>query len=281
MKKIIQSVGLMALICFSFMYTDKVMEVISQKDSLMIELENIKDKYKIDSVEGEITKDTIIPGLNGKEVNIEESYKKMRELGIFREDFLIYYTTYPNILLKNNYDKYIIGGNTEKKQVSLIFKITNVENIDKLISIINNSNTKINLFVDSDYLNSNINSLINDNIELHSYGNKGTYTHENILLSKNIIKSKTNQNTIYCLTKDKEKRTINTCSKEKFFTIIPSINTSNNPYNDIKTKLKNGSIINLELNSNTIKELPNIIKFINGKGLEIVTISELLSEDNI
>ena len=278
MKRIIQGIGLISFICFSFMYTDKVMEVINEKDSLMIEIVSKKDKYKIDFVEADIDKDTIIPGINGKEVNIDDSYQKMKEIGIFREDLLIYYTTYPKILLKNNYDKYIISGNNSKREVSLIFVVNNNNNIKELTDIINKYNVDVNLFVDYDILNKN-NNIIHNNIELHSYGSNGVYTHENIMLSRNIIKSKTDNKTNYCLTLIKNKDLLNTCSKEKLFTIIPTINSNNNPYNDVKNSLKNGSIIKLELNNQTIKELPSIIDFINSKGIDIVYLSDLLSEE--
>ena len=278
MKRIIQGIGLISLICFSFMYTDKVMEVINEKDSLMIEIVSNKDKYKIDFVEADIDKDTIIPGINGKEVNIDDSYQKMKEIGIFREDLLIFYTTYPKILLKNNYDKYIISGNNSKREVSLIFIVNNDNNIKELIDIINKYNIDVNFFIDYDILNKN-NNIIHNNIELHSYGSNGVYTHENIVLSRNIIKSKTDNKTNSCLTLIKNKDVLNTCSKEKLFTIIPTINSNNNPYNDVKNNLKNGSIIKLELNNQTIKELPSIIDFINSKGIDIVYLSDLLSEE--
>jgi hypothetical protein len=280
MKKIIQSIGLLSLICFSFMYTDKVMEVISEKDSLMVEIEEKQDNYKIETIEATLEDDTIIPGINGKEVDVKESYKKMRELGVFREDLLVYYTTYPNILLSNNYDKYIISGNTSKQEVSLIFNIQSNSDLTSLTNILTKYNLKINIFADVNYLNSSIDKLLNSNIEIYSYGELGNYTHENILLSKNLIKSKTNKVANLCLTNQKKDKVINTCSKEKMFTIIPNIFGSSTPYNSIKSSLKNGSIINLELNSITLKELPSIIEFIKGKGLDIVFLSDLLTEEN-
>lgn len=280
MKKIIQSIGLLSLICFSFMYTDKVMEVISEKDSIMIEIEEKKDNYKVEAKEAILDNDTIIPGIAGKEVNVDSSYQNMKELGIFREDLLLYYTTYPKILLENNYDKYIISGNNNLQEVAIIFKITDKNNVDNLLTIINKYQIKANLFIDNNYLNSNINTFINNNnIKLYSYGDSGKYTHDNILTSTNIIKSKTGNIAIYCLSEDKTSDTINVCKKEEMFTIYPTIIGENSSYNSIKNNLKNGSIISLNLNTNTIKELPSIIDFIKGKGLSIVYLDTLLSEN--
>lgn len=280
MKKIIQSIGLMTLICFSFIYTDKVMEVISEKDSIMIEIEEKKDNYKVDVKEAILNDNTIIPGITGKEVNVTNSYQNMKELGVFREDLLLFYTTYPKILLENNYDKYIISGNNSLREVSVIIKIIDKTNVDSLLEIINNYQVEINLFIDSAFLNSNINDFIdNKYINIYSYGNNGKYTHDNILTSNNIVKSKTGNKPIYCLSENMNSDTINVCEKEKMFTIYPTIIGKDTPYNNIKTNLKNGSIISLELSSSLIKELPSIIEFIKGKGLDIVYLDTLLSEN--
>lgn len=280
MKKIIQSIGLMSLICFSFMYTDKVMEVVSEKDTLMIEIENEKDNYYIDVIEATIEEDTIIPGINGRKVDVKESYNNMRELGTFREDKLIYYITYPKILLSNNYDKFIINGNKTKREVSIIFKIINDNYLDDFFKIISKHNIKVNLFVDSSYLNKNIKYLTElETIELYGYGNNGIYTHDNIITTVNIISNKTNNKKNFCLSEDKNKETIKICSKDKYNTIYPSIIGNDSAYNKIKTNVGNGSIISLEINKKTLTELPNIIEFIKGKGLEINYLSDLLSQE--
>ena len=64
---------------------------------------------------------------------------------------------------------------------------------------------------------------------------------------------------------------LNNCANNKMLSIIPSINGS---YNDIKNKLQNVSIINI----NNSKELPNIIDYIKNKGYEIVPLSNIIKE---
>ena len=41
-RKIISTISLLCLICFSFFYTDKVINMINKKDPLMVEISNIK-----------------------------------------------------------------------------------------------------------------------------------------------------------------------------------------------------------------------------------------------
>ena len=66
MKETIKMIGLITLICFSFFYTDKVINVINEQDPIMIKINEVKDKYNIPSINATTTKDTIIPGINGQ-----------------------------------------------------------------------------------------------------------------------------------------------------------------------------------------------------------------------
>ena len=47
MKNIIQMIGLITLICFSFFYTDKVITILNEQDPIMITIMEEKDKYKL------------------------------------------------------------------------------------------------------------------------------------------------------------------------------------------------------------------------------------------
>ena len=62
------------------------------------------------------------------------------------------------------------------------------------------------------------------------------------------------------------------------YTIIPSINAVKFPYDEVKKNLESGSIIRLNNNLYTLKELKYIINYINQKGIDIVTLDELLKE---
>ena len=47
MKNIIKTISLLVLVCFSFFYTDKVMNIINQKDPLMIKIESLKEDGEV------------------------------------------------------------------------------------------------------------------------------------------------------------------------------------------------------------------------------------------
>lgn len=274
MKKILKIFGIITLICFSFFYTDKVITVVSDQDPLKIEIMSLSDSYKISPNEAIITTDTIIPGNKGREVNIEKSYKKMRKTNVFNNNLLVYNILYPEHTLKNNLNKYIVRGNINRKEISILFIIDSDNNLERIINILDSKNITGNLFIEYKYLNSNISNIRNYNKHnIYSYQNN--YSYDTLIISNNIIKRIASNESIYCLSKQKNKNNLNVCSYTNMNTIIPSINGN---LNDIKLNLENGSIILFNTSINTVNELSYIIDFILGKGYNIVGLDKLLNE---
>ena len=269
--KIIKYLGLFLLICFTFFYTEKVVNVINNNDELMIDIKDRAINYEIEAIDAVIDNDTIIPGKYGKVVNIDKSYYNMKSSKVFNDKLLFYDIVKPNISLKDNNDKYIIGGNPKFKNVSLIYILNN--NIESNINLINSINYRINIFLNYEFMLKNINMLNSlNNHDIYNYGNDGNYTEDNVIMGNNIINNRTNNRSVYCLARTRNDNIINMCSKNKMYTIIPSIDRN---YSDIKSNIKNGSIIMI----NNIKELDVIVNYINSKGYNIVSLSELLSEE--
>lgn len=270
--KLIKLFGLLCLICFTFIYTEKVIDVSTNQDEIMIKLKEIKNQYEITPTNAIIKDDTIIPGNTGKAINVEDSYKKMKQIGYFEESLITYETIYPDISIYNNYNKYIISGNKKNKQVALIYIINNKNTIPNILNILKKHNSTISFFIDSSYINNNLNIIYQLNkYEIYNYGNNGNYTKDNLIIANNIINNKSNNNSTYCLFLNKNKDSLNNCANNKMLSIIPT--TSGN-YNHIKNTLDSGSII---LISNT-QELSNIINYIKNKGYNIVPLSNIITE---
>lgn len=269
--KLIKFIGLICLFCFTFIYTEKIIDISVEQDEIMIKLKEIEPIYNTNPINATIKNNTIIPGNIGKYIDIEKSYKKMKKIGIFEESLIIYKDIYPETSIHNNYNKYIISGNTQNKNIALIYIINN-NTLDNILNIIKNKNVKINFFIDSNYLNNNIN-IINKfkDYEIYNYGVEGKYTKDNLIIANNIINNKSNNNSIYCLFLKEDSNSLNNCAESKMLSIMPSINGN---YNKIKENLKNGSIILI----NNTKELPNIIDYIKNKGYKIDTLSNVIKE---
>lgn len=280
MSKIIKYIGLLTLVMFSFFYTDKVAHVVKMNDSLMSEIKSVKDNYTVNSIDGVINNNTIVPGINGRSMNIDKSYKKMREKGIFDKDFVIYDKVIPKNNLNNNKDKFIISGNSIKNMVSIVFVLDDDIYLDKINNSVSSKDVIINYFVDYKYLISNstkIKELVNS--EVYNYGNDGLYTPDNVLFANNLISRIRNNDAIYCLVNFKDYDVLKLCSSNNLYTILPNIFIKNDAYSKVKKEIKSGSIVMVEVNNSNIVELGIIIDYISGKGLKIVGLSELLSEE--
>ncbi len=277
MKTFFKLTGLLVLFFFSFFYTEKVINVITEQDEIMIKIKENEEKNNIPSTNAIINKNTITPGLSGKEINIDKSYKEMKKLGTYNENMLVYTKVLPEVSINNNKNKYIRSGNKNFTEVSLIFKINKNTDLQKLLTLLDKNNTKANFFISYEYLEKHINEIEKKkNIEYYNYGKNGTYNDEIILIANNIISKKSNPANI-CLTETNTNNTLKICSENEQFTIYPEI--INGTINSIKSKINNGSIISFEVTNTTLNELPLIINYINSKGYTISLLSELINEE--
>lgn len=264
MKKIIEILLVSALVCFSFFYTDKVMNLVNEKNPLMQQINSLKNNYEILPVSAIIEDDTIIPGIKGREIDVSKSYDNMKIGGIFREDALIYKDLYPKESLDNNKDKYIIQGNPNKKEVAILI-ILNTNNISKVKEIEN-----ITIFLNhKDITFSNISTLKEK--EIYPYGQNGNYLSEELKSDNSLINRLSHNKSAYCLAKDKNKEVLETCQSMGMHVVIPSIKGG---YYSIQNDLCSGSIILLD----NLNDINMIVKYIKGKGYNITTLSKLLNE---
>ena len=270
--KLIKIIGLFCLFCISFFYTEKVINVSINQDEIMINIKEAAKKNYVNPINATINDDTIIPGSTGKYVDINTSYKNMKKIGYYEPSLLIYKEIYPEVSIYNNYHKYIIRGNTNNKNISLIYILNNTNTIDNILNILKNNNIKITFFIDSSFLNNNINIIdtIKDN-EVYNYGSLGKYTKDNLIITNNIINNKANNNSTFCLFLNKDIDSLNNCANSKMLSIIPKNNIN---YFNIKTNLDNGNIFVI----NNTKELNGIIEYITSKGFTIVPLKELIKE---
>ena len=268
--KIIKLIGLLTLFCVTFIFTEKVMTITMEQDSIMIKIKEISEKLKYDAIDASIASDTIIPGRTGSYIDTESSYKAMKKIGYFDESLLVYKKIYPEVSIYNNYGKYIISGNNKNKEVSIITIINNSNTLNNIKTLMNKYHVPINIFMDSEYLNNNIDILSTLNTEIYNYGNNGKYTKENLIINNNIINNKTNNPSNICLFINKDPISLNSCSDIKMFSLIPKKITSYN----IIDNLSSGSIY---LSDNT-KDLDTIISYILSKGYNIVNLSTIISE---
>ena len=281
MKKFFQIIGITTLACFSFIFTEKTSITLRDNDDLMKVIKEQSTIYKIESENALVENDTIVPGLNGKNVNHNKSYDNMKRFGEFNQNMLIYDLVFPEISIKNTYNKYIVGGNPRKNMVTLVFKVNKNSDIDSVLSTVD-VNIPLNFFIDGSWLETNkesLKKLINFNYNIGNLGYDGDYSKSGYVWINTIINRYSKQENNYCYVEKKNDDYLDICALQKSYTIIPSIITKDNPLIEIKNNLKSGDIIALEINNKTVEQLPLIINYINSKGYQISSLDEFLSED--
>jgi len=208
MKKFFEYLGLFTLVCFSFFYTEKTTSVVKELDDIMIKIKEQAPSYNSEVVEALVSENTIVPGISGKEVDINSSYQKMRKMGVFNEDYFEYKYIKPKELLKNNLDKYIVGGNSKKNEVSLIFLVSERSKIEEVLNIIDKRNIKANFFVDGNWFEKNNEEVIELIEDGHNVGNLSynkNYQDSSFIWMDTIIKKIGNQNISYCYKTENKK----------------------------------------------------------------------------
>lgn len=277
MKKIFEYIGIIALFIFSFVFTEKTATVLKEQDEIMIKIKEVEKKYYIKEKEAIITENTIIPGISGQMVDRSESYYKMKKMGLFNETLLVIKKIKPKNLLQNNKNKFIISGNKNKNEVSLIFLVKNNDYINNILDILEKNEINSNIFVTSDFFEQN-NSLINKISSKHliaNLSNNMDYKNPDFLWMNTIIKK---FNDVFCYTENLNNDILEICSRNKAYTVVPTTIIKNKPLMNISKKLNNGDIISIYVNEDNIKELNMMINEIKNRGKEIVKLDNLLLE---
>lgn len=264
MKKYIRYFYICLFAFFSFYYTNKVIELSHYNDNIMVSINEFASKNDYDCKEGSINNDGIILGLSGLIVDKNKSYNNMKGIGFKKE--LIEYKEKECILnKKNNIDKYIISGNKEKNNISLIVDVDTSKYYLNMLNIAEDKNVTLNFLMNSNTIVKEINNITNhNNILFKGSSNKELNEFIDVL-----------HNEIYCV-KNNEFDVINIC-KDKNINSIKIINyIKKDLITNIKSYLNNGAIIFIEENNNNLKELSAAINYINSRGYNIVAIDDLL-----
>lgn len=258
-KKYFRYLGIISLCLLSFYYTEKVALYVKSTNPLMKTLNEVKDTKYVSSTDSVIIDNTyIIPGLNGKEVNIDASFSNMHEYNLYIEENLVFNEIKPTISIEDNKDKIIINGNKSKQSVSLIFE---------------DYSTLTEYMFQNGY---NINVLINKEEYVHKYelinnsNQESTYNKiENYLTENNLNKE-------ICYIKENDK--IPSLCKNKYL-VKPSLIISHSNISSSLNLISSGDIILIK-DSISLTELEIITNQISYRNLKIIPLSNLISESN-
>jgi len=257
MKNIYKYMGLVIIAIFSFYYTDKIVIMVQSNNPIMQEINEAKNTKEVDYVNAIIEDDKIIPGKNGLVINEQKSFSMMKSFGTFNAYYLVYDQKRPEISLEDNKNKIIHSGNLQEKNISLI-----LENNGNLINYLESNNIKADVLIDKDnYINIKNLEMINNDF------NK--YNEVELILNRD------DKNNNICYVNESN---LDFCKKRSKYLVNTELILNDSNIYEIKNSIKNGSIIFIK-NNTSIDTLKIVLDHAKFKGLDIVYLSELISEE--
>lgn len=279
------------------------MAVVKQEDSLYNEISLKADDYKVPAIDAKI--DPIwkaIPGYNGLEVDVDSSYKKMKESGNFSVEKLVYKQIKPTIHLEDLPPTAIYKGHPDKPMVSFIINVAwGNEYLSDMLATLKKHHVSATFFLEGRWVQKNPELAVMITDAGHEVGNH-SFTHPDM---KNISAAKIRQE----MMKTNEVIKATTSSSPKWFappsgsyrdevvkiaaeqqmgTIMWSVDTIDwqKPapdvlINRVMSKVHNGAIILMHPTASTAKSMDRLITLIKEKNLQINTVSELFKEERL
>lgn len=277
---------------------------VTQKvDPLYEEIQTKGKDYEIppkNAVEDRVWK--AVPGYNGLQVNVEASYQKMREKGTFNPDKLVFEQVSPAVHLDDLPPSPVYKGNPDKPMVSFIVNVAwGNEYLSSILATLKENNVRATFFLEGRWVKNNPELAKMIAAAGHEIGNH-SYSHpdmrrlsagkirEELLKTNDVIKATTGKKVGWLAPPSGSFReeVVKIAAEENMKTVLWSVDTIDwkNPSSDelinrVMGKIHNGAIILMHPTKPTAESLDRLIKSIKNKGLEIDTLSQLVSEERV
>lgn len=272
-QKLFSLFFLLFVVGFTFFYTNKAVILARKSDPIMKKIIEAENVYKIDKINPIINDDEYVYGLNGCVIDEENSYNKMKNIDDFDENLIV---LKEDEITNTSNNKYIISGNKEYKNISIIILVSD-EISSELLNFIENKKIKINFFIDGNFLEKNLEYIekLKNYGNIYNLGRNNKYLEKYISYDNNLINSISNNESKYCILNKKDKETLDLCNKNNM-EVIKSRYIKENILSNIKYTLNNGDIIVIENANDNLLSIKVTINYIMSKGYNIININDLL-----
>lgn len=292
---------------FSDLYMNKLkseaVEVTGKTDPLYMEIMQKAAEFERPAEDAKIDKVwKKMPGYNGLKVDIEASYKKMMEKGIFDEKKIVYKQIEPQVHLEDLQASPIYRGHPDKPMVSLTINVAwGNEYLSSILATLKKHRVYATFFIEGRWAKQNTDLVKMIYEGGHEIGNH-SYSHPDMrkLGSVETRKQLADTNEILQATIGKNPewfappsgsyndQTVNIAHEMKMGTIMWSIDTIDwqkpSPsviINRVTKQLHNGAIILMHPTESSANALEKLITDIKSRGYMIGTVSDLMDEKRI
>lgn len=270
-------------------------------EQLLREIKREAAAQRIDPVNAKIDRVwQAIPGYNGREVDVETTYKYALKYG---ENFPFFYNEIsPEISLDDLKPAAIYKGNPKKPMVSIMINVAwGNEYIPEILDTLRDENVKATFFFDGSWLNKNRElaaQIVNEGHEASNHG----YSHkdmskldrhsamEEITKTEQLLKEVLNADNQWFAppSGDYDQETVMLAHELGLKTVLWTVDTVDwkdpSPawiVSRIQSRVEPGAMILMHPTHASSKALPEMIQVIKQKGLHIGTVSELLSPNRV
>ncbi len=277
--------------------------VIKQEDPLLkkiTEEAEVREKAPQDAKIDPVWK--ALPGYNGIKVDIEESYKKMKQEGEFKENLLVYEQIPPKVHLIDLPPSPIYKGHPEKPMASFIINVAwGNEYIPDMLETLKKHHVYATFFLEGRWVKHNpeLAKMIVDaghEVGNHSYSHPDMKTlaaekaREEIKQTNEMIEATTGKRVKWFAPPSGSYRDeiVTIADEYNLKTVMWSVDTIDwqkpDPsviVNRVTKKLHNGAIILMHPTDSTAKSLEQLITAIKAKNIRLGTITNLMKEERI
>ncbi|PGT86715.1 MULTISPECIES: polysaccharide deacetylase family protein [Bacillaceae] len=292
---------------FTSSYVDQIkhasVTVSKHQDELYEEIAAKAPEYNIPAQNAEVHKVwKATPGYNGLEVDIDQSYKKMKAKGTFDESLLVYRQVKPSVHLEDLPAEPIYRGHPDKPMVSFIINVAwGNEYIPDMLETLNKYHVKATFFLEGRWVKENPDMAMMIVDAGHEIGNH-SYSHPDMsqLSSGNIREqlSKTNEviKSVTDITptwfappsgsfKNEVVKIANDMSMKTVMWSVDTIDWQRpEPHvlvSRVMSKVHNGALILMHPTSSTSESLETLILSIKQKGYSFGSVSMLVNEERL
>ena len=273
------------------------------KDDLYRKIQVFSEQHEIEPIDAKIDRVwKAIPGYNGLGINMKASYNKMKADGEFDKSKIVYEEIPPTIHLDDLESEPIYRGNPQKPMVAFLINVAwGNEYIPEILKVLNEHQTKATFFFDGSWAKKNpdLAKMIQEaghEIGNHAYSHPDlkqrsvAQTKEELQKTNDVIKATLGITPKWFAPPSGSfnEATIQVADQLDMKTILWTVDTvdwkkpaTSEMVGRVVSKVENGSLVLMHPTKPTAEGMERMITDIKAKGLQLGTVSDLLSEKRV
>ncbi|GAB4072594.1 polysaccharide deacetylase family protein [Barrientosiimonas marina] len=282
-------------------FSDAVESVAQNKDPLYNKIKHKSEDYEEDPQNAVIDKVwKKMPGRNGVEVNLDESYEQMQDQDGFEDTLLVYDQIEPDVTMDDLPPAPVYRGHSDKDMVSLLINVAwGTEHIPAILNTLKEHDVKATFFIEGKWAKNNTDYVKMIEEQDHLIGNHA-YNHPVMsrLSQEDILKQINQTNDILeAITGetpqllappsgDYNNLVVETAASQNMQTILWSVDTVDwkNPsvsvmLNRVDRNIHPGAMLLMHPTASIAEGLDSLLKHIEEDGYRFGTVNTLLSSE--